>query len=597
MAALLTTASTPLSPRRIVEVFSQCLTPLALHNRIKPILYSLFEKHILTQLAKTYEEVNKRLIEADILPNIKYSRRIISHGHASPASSANTGSAKTGRQQPDAISTTATNRYHSPERNARSTQSEGNHQPEEQTSTMQKSWDSDIYKAIQQLMAGSKQSQTATATPSQPIQTHTQQDLLTALTRIQKRVLNENTHPFTTKRSAKEFKTTLMKELAHQHGGNKALEEQASDTIDLISMVFDHIGGDRQLPRSYRNLFTHMQLPFIHSALEEPELLQNDNHPARQLLNSMADAAVQFEGAGHFEEDLRRRSHLVVESLLNSNDDDQEHQFKILLNDFRDHLDVLEHKARIIEQRSIEASKGHDRLLIARRQAASDIRNLIHKKKLPVFAREFLASVWTDLLVFTLLRHENGATYKKTMALTKSLVDILSGQKSDLAPEDLLKEVTIQLQSLGSYQQNHIERLVGNLSGCLQGHTTDNSVLRDLGAKPVDTEMPAPQPEHQKISKSTLEQLEKLAFGSRLEFKKGDQLRTLKLAWFSPDTGRYMFVDAAGSKAELLEENDLSHQIEAGAIRILPEHSPSVVSRALGSIYKILKIKNQRKSQ
>ena len=65
--------SNPFGPLAIAQTFRDALTPTPFPLRIKTILYMLFDQHMMQNLDSLYEALNQRLIEAGVLPNLKYS--------------------------------------------------------------------------------------------------------------------------------------------------------------------------------------------------------------------------------------------------------------------------------------------------------------------------------------------------------------------------------------------------------------------------------------------------------------------------------------------------------------------------------------------
>src|SRR3546814_17673226 len=62
------------------------------------------------------------------------------------------------------------------------------------------------------------------------------------------------------------------------------------DAIDLVGMLFDVLLDERQLKGSARELIGRMVVPFIKVALLDRRMFLRKEHPARRLLNSVAEA-------------------------------------------------------------------------------------------------------------------------------------------------------------------------------------------------------------------------------------------------------------------------------------------------------------------
>lgn len=93
-------------------------------------------------------------------------------------------------------------------------------------------------------------------------------------------------------------------------------------TVDVVSMLFDFIREDDKIPAAQRELIARLQIPLLKAAVLEPDLLHDERHPARQLLNRLSSAAA---GAGTSEEAaaaIRAETGRAVQRVLDEFDTD-----------------------------------------------------------------------------------------------------------------------------------------------------------------------------------------------------------------------------------------------------------------------------------
>jgi hypothetical protein len=62
----------PFGPQAIAQTFRETLAQSPFALRIKTILYVLFDQQVMRNLSPLYDQLNQRLIDAGILPNLKY---------------------------------------------------------------------------------------------------------------------------------------------------------------------------------------------------------------------------------------------------------------------------------------------------------------------------------------------------------------------------------------------------------------------------------------------------------------------------------------------------------------------------------------------
>ncbi len=63
-------------------------------------------------------------------------------------------------------------------------------------------------------------------------------------------------------------------------------------SVDVIGLLFDYIFRDPTIPESTRALFGRLQVPIVKAALLDRAFFADKKHPARMLLDHLADAAV-----------------------------------------------------------------------------------------------------------------------------------------------------------------------------------------------------------------------------------------------------------------------------------------------------------------
>ncbi len=72
-------------------------------------------------------------------------------------------------------------------------------------------------------------------------------------------------------------------------GGGSVIERM---TVDVVAMLFEFILDDKQIPAELRQHIGRLQIPLLKAAMLAPELLRDERHPARQLLNRISSAAM-----------------------------------------------------------------------------------------------------------------------------------------------------------------------------------------------------------------------------------------------------------------------------------------------------------------
>ena len=91
--------------------------------------------------------------------------------------------------------------------------------------------------------------------------------------------------------------------IAASHG-RLGLEALEGDILDIVTMIFDTIAQDADLPPAIQALISRLQLPILKVALLDRGFFADHGHPARRLINAMARAGRGWDSHTAGEQDL-----------------------------------------------------------------------------------------------------------------------------------------------------------------------------------------------------------------------------------------------------------------------------------------------------
>ncbi|WP_448679293.1 DUF1631 domain-containing protein [Pseudomonas nicosulfuronedens] len=590
----------PFGPQAIAQAFRDTLARSVFPLRIKTILYVLFDQKVMQHLLPLYEQLNKRLADGGVLPNLKY--RPQGQRHA-PSSAPRKTATEKGTVTTDSATSTQSPSHTSGglpdmppgDRNA-------------------------LFGGLAVLLAehrrrgnkatlfGNTQSIVSFG-PSTATTTYSANELLEALNRLQRESAQELAQRLRQPQPVEALKADLQRQLeaGSAQPGNTRLTDQEADVIDLVGMVFDFILDDENLPDSCKTTLSHLHTPFLKVALLDKQLFTQHHHPARKLLNAMAQAGVLYGGEGE-ERALLAKMHWIVERVIQDFVGDLS-LFDTLLGDFNEYVANLRQKVELRERRAMEAARGRDRLLAAREQALEAVAKVTEDRDLPELVRNFLEMSWCDALTFIVLRSgEHSNEWKRACEVAEQLA--WSVTPLDAAAHDhlqairlaLLEDLRKGLEVLGGYHEDGIRRLLQDLVACQHAIQAQKpqiaaQIKQDLPESPLSAMLGAEghtliMPSGEGLSdrvRVLMKELSHLEFGVWFEFSDTTPARRLKLSWFSPTTRNYMFVDHTGQRVAVKPIVQLAQEMEAGKVRLVPtEQSAPLMDRALSAIYRVL---------
>lgn len=594
----------PFGPLAIAQAFREALAPSPFPLRIKAILYMLFDRHVMQGLDRIYEALNQRLIEADVLPNLKYSAKLAANPRPTPAGHHDPSHERqTPRSQPDPAIDPA-HRLGPVDLNGPPPSDPGV-----------------LFSGLATLLGEHRQRDVdapllggtrsiASFAPRNATCTYSVTELLSALSRLQEQSGQELAQRLHRPQPVEALKSDLQQQLethSHQPGQHK-LSDQEADVIDLVGMLFDFILDDENLPDNCKTALSHLHTPYLRVALQDKALFTQHHHPARRLLNAMAQAGVLY-GNEEDERGLLAKVQWVVEQVVHGFSGDLQ-LFDSLLQEFSEFADTLKHRVELRERRAVEAAKGRDKLLAAREQAVSLIAQVLTNREPPAIIRNFLELTWTDVLVFVLLRHgEQGSEWQRAGEVAEQLAwsgtpqDQDGKQRLQGLREALLVDLRKGLELLGGYHEDGIRRLLQDLVACQYAvQAKQPQIAAQLKPKLPESPLGAMLGEDAELAVSAppatglspraqllVKELSEVEFGTWFEFVEDEQTRTLKLSWFSPTTHNYMFVDQSGQRVAIKPLTLLASEMEQGLARMLmPERGAPLMDRALHAIYRVL---------
>ncbi|MCP8463859.1 DUF1631 domain-containing protein [Pseudomonas sp. ZM23] len=594
----------PFGPQAIAQAYRETLAQSAFALRIKTILYVLFDQHVMQHLAPLYEQLNQRLADAGILPNLKFRPQQSPSRPAPPAAARQTAPEAPAAVAPESPSPAA------PPKSA----SELPDMPPADRNALfgglavllaehrRRGDKATLFGNSHSIVSFGPPAATATTT-------YSANELLEALNRLQRESARELAQRLRQPQPVEALKADLQRQLeaGSAQPGNTRLTDQEADVIDLVGMVFDFILDDDNLPDSCKTTLSHLHTPYLKVALQDKQLFTQHHHPARKLLNAMAQAGVLYGGEGE-ERSLLAKMHWVVERVIQDFVGDLG-LFDALLGEFNEYVANLRQKVELRERRAMEAARGRDRLLAAREHALEAIAKVTRDRDLPQLVRNFLELSWCDALTFIALRNgEHSDEWKRACEVGERLawsvtpLDAAGREHLQALRLGLLDELRKGLEVLGGYHEDGIRRLLQDLVACqhaiqakqpqvaaqLKQELPESPLGAMLGAEGHTLDRTAGNALSER-ARSLVKELGQVEFGTWFEFHDATPPRRLKLSWFSPTTRNYMFVDHTGQRVAVKPIVQLAREMETGKVRLVPtEHAAPLMDRALNAIYRVL---------
>jgi len=419
-------------------------------------------------------------------------------------------------------------------------------------------------------------------------------------------------------------------------------------TLDIVALMFDYILDDHRLPDGMKALIGRLQIPVLKVAMLDKAFFSQKSHPARKLLDALADAALGWnEDEGH-DSPLYKTVDGLVQRVLNDFEDNVE-VFSDVLQELQSF--VAEEKRNADERacHSAQTLQSNEQAALAHTIALESVQARLLDSEAPEFIHLFLLGPWSTYLADLYLKGGvDGASWNEGLTTMEELLWSLTPKTSKedkqklvaLLPR-LLKRIDEGIRATGQEREER-DRFFANLvkfhavavkadpqasvntvslqqvraamgpitpsvpyvfdspdfhdvPTASENQATDPRLLREISAAPEAEEiligdvigqdrLESDRPGEDGYFEKQVKQLKR---GTWLEFtlENGSSLRA-KLAWVSPLRGTYLFTNRLGERAVSINAAGLAAKLKDGSASIVD--SAALIDRAVNSLFERL---------
>ena len=239
--------------------------------------------------------------------------------------------------------------------------------------------------------------------------------------------------------------------------GDVRLSTPDQDTISLITLFFDTVNADRNLPLEIQSLISRLQLPILRLALQERSFFADAAHPARQLIDLMARTGLGWDAEKTDSQDtLLAELRAVVEEVLAS--DSNTETYRKACERVQEYAARTELRARKVERRTAERAEADARTNAAREAVYGALRARMDGTDLPAPVVDFLLQDWQRVMqLFYLRKGSDSPEWSSSVDVVDELIDSVRSptgdrqQTSEMARQSLYATLTAGLGQTQSH--------------------------------------------------------------------------------------------------------------------------------------------------
>lgn len=586
-------ANLPISPKVFCQCLQDSLQALDLDVVDKITAYHLFERHIFSNFSSLLSTCNQYLVENGVLPNLSYIpfRNPELRNKKSPFATQNIHKVDAKKLTAPPLDDLNYGNVH-PFTHSKSASTA-------EIENIDPTMIEESFTNLRQLLSKRKQlinkldSLTNTYISEQP-RSHTQssesplETLNTILDEFQANAV-DNPHA---RVSIQHLKHDLLVQLRNlsTDSNEMTLNDEDSDAIDLVGMLMDDALKDVNPNSSASQLLSLMQAPLMRVVMKDKSFFSNHIHPARQMLNIIADTGFNWLDEHQKDDVLHNKITGIVSKTVRDFKGDNQELIKAY-DETNQILQTLIKNADAAERRQVNAISGKERLIAARTRAEKTMSELVESFEIPILKLNLLNSAWADVMALTDLRQGSDSTdWLEQKQVAEYIIAACqpSSKKLDTHKiSSLIAKIQDSLALIG-YDQNEALSIAHIL---LDQSTSANPESNLIYAEKIrfgsDTQS-ANQNTYQLTAQQLefVKQIKQLQVGTWFEFTITDSTAPArrKLAWKSELTNNLLFVNQRGQKTAEMMIEEFAIALSEGRCKFQIENKRSIFVTAFQNL-------------
>lgn len=581
----------PIGPEHIGVAVHEAFGVCDLAAEVRLVLIKLCEREFAVQVGRIYREVDERLAQAGVMPGISQAPpQRPAAPRAARAADAEAGMAQDGGED-------FSDPQHAPAWARRFTERWARHRSELQAGNHgghegepSQGGQNMILEALHELLAQTRHArEDATAAArvavgqQRPLSQHEMMSVLSLL---------QATPTATLRAAVGDQSESLAQRLKNEvisgatrlgvDPGQARLDPQDEDAIDLVGMLFDVMLDERELEGRSRELIGRLVVPFVKVALLDRRMFVQKTHPARRLLNSLAEACEGNAGESQAERALMGKVEEIIDRLIAEFNENLA-IFLTLEEEFREFLAQHRRRIEIAERRATETQRGQEKLEMARSRAQAELERRLQGAPLPAAIEAFLRQPWNHHLTMSLLREgDDGEAVGEALALADVLLEEVAEARRHVVGKPWLQSVQPGLRKVFASVGLHGEGSVGAIDALhdtLQAIAEARPELERALPELPQVSLPTPPTQDpaaldlgearpESVDHADAARFRAMDIGTWLDFiDKDGKVQAGKLSWVSPISSRLLFVNRRGIRFCVASPEELVVMERLGRLR------------------------------
>jgi len=214
------------------------------------------------------------------------------------------------------------------------------------------------------------------------------------------------------------------------------------DVIDMTGLLFSFIMDDTNLPDDIRYHISRLQIPYLKLGLQDKSIFSNKTHPARQLLNDLAESISLWDPTHTGGLDLLISETIAVVDSILSNYEMNPQIFMHYHSSFNDFLSGDAHIDDEMQQHQKDTASKTAKADNARLYIESSLDSICENRRIPPIINQILEEYWSKVLFLEYLKSGSDSDdYGIFIETTEILVNSVQAKRNVDERRDMAKQL------------------------------------------------------------------------------------------------------------------------------------------------------------
>lgn len=365
-----------------------------------------------------------------------------------------------------------------------------------------------------------------------------------------------------------------------QGGMPMQLADAVGDYVDLVENIFDNMVSENGVSELAKPLLKQLEVPYLKVILKDDGFLEDAQHPARNLLNQLAQLSSFTDISPRA---IERKLESVSQQLTQQNCALDSDVFNVVSNDVGKLIKNQQSAHARNAERVAKNYDGQEKLGQAHHAVKDALAKRLLGRPVPQLVLSLLEAGWRDLLIHAYLKGgRSGVQWREYLGTIDQLLRWLSEEDAEASVDEGVLDRALEAETFidliareldagfpGQYQ--HLA-VIKQLRGILCRDSIDVQQLECLELNPRDNWYGIELNSNRKFRRIEKDESLQRWYPRAEQLKVGDWIGSvqagrnedMRLAWHSHDKGHFVFVNRLGQKTADLQLWELAEKMKQG---------------------------------